>query len=155
MSEEFVNEFEDDEEIDLDAPSEWADDDEDLDAPSEWSDDDEDLDAPSEWADDDDEDLDAPSEWSDSDNSEETIDSVIEESKSVGVLSFDRSKFSTYEENIKFSDLTYSVPLKDYRSDTFKGLTQSVSELGIVSPIHVMELESYKEHLENGRTDDD
>lgn len=184
MSEEFVNEFEDDEKIDLDAPSEWAGDDEDvdLDAPSEWADDDEDLDAPSEWGteewedeewedeevdldapseweDNDDEDLDAPSEWSDSDEdedeSEETIDSVIEESKSVGVLSFDRSKFSTYEENIKFSDLTYSVPLKDYRSDTFKGLTQSVSELGIVSPIHVMELESYKEHLENGGSDDD
>ena len=173
MSEEFVNEFEDDEEIDLDAPSEWADDDEDLDAPSEWGtdeweDEDIDLDAPSEWSDDEDVDLDAPSEWEDDDGeeldapaewsddeSEETIDSVIEESKSVGVLSFDRSKFSTYEENIKFSDLTYSVPLKDYRADTFKGLTQSVSELGIVSPIHVMELESYKEHLENGGSDDD
>ena len=50
-------------------------------------------------------------------------------------------------------ELSPTLPLKESRKQTYKGLTQSVKELGILTPIHVMPTEGYKSYLESGETE--
>ena len=50
---------------------------------------------------------------------------------------------------VSLLDLSPTVPLKESRKQTYKGLTQSVRELGILTPIHVMYTEGYKQYLKD------
>lgn len=116
---------------------------------------DEDEEAPAEWGGGDEE---APAEWGDGDEDEviETVEDVVSKGSSSGsVLNLDKSKFSLEIKNILFKELTYSVPLKEYRGNTFKGLTQSIAELGIVTPIQVMKTERFSSFLNEGGKDED
>lgn len=86
---------------------------------------------------------------------ENSVNSILREQKeSSDILGFTNSKFSLYFKEVKFSELTYSKPLKDYREETFKGLTKSVSDLGIVTPIHVMRTENFQQFLDEGGDED-
>lgn len=112
---------------------------------------------PSEWVSEDEEE---PSEWIESEEDElaefETVDELVKNTSSKGsVLNLDSTKFSTELRNIRFKELTYSMPLKEYRTSTFKGLTQSIAELGIVTPIHVMKTEQFSKFLEEGNSEED
>lgn len=51
---------------------------------------------------------------------------------------------------INLLDIAPTLPLKESRKQTYKGLTQSVKELGILTPIHVVYTEGYKSYLEEG-----
>ena len=146
---------------DLDAPNTNWDETEDLDAPNtNWDEtgiDDEDLDNDN--LDDtvvEDEDLDAPSsDWGD-EESNETVEDVVKNVSSKGsMLNIDSTKFNIEFKDILFKELTYSIPLKEYRESTYKGLTQSIAELGIVTPIHVMKTDGYVKFLSDGGDPED
>jgi HNH endonuclease len=94
---------------------------------------------------------------SESEETEEiTFDDVVKSAPSrSSILNIDSSKFSVEVKEVSFKELTYSNPLKNYRRDTFKGLTTSVAELGIVTPIHVMKTEAFQEFLKEGNNEED
>lgn len=94
---------------------------------------------------------------SESEETEEiTFDDVVKSAPSrSSILNIDSSKFSVEVKEVSFKELTYSNPLKNYRRDTFKGLTTSVAELGIVTPIHVMKTEALQEFLKEGNREED
>ena len=46
---------------------------------------------------------------------------------------------------VDFSSLLIPDPIKNSRKDTYPGLSTSVAEIGIVTPIHVMITEGYSE----------
>jgi 5-methylcytosine-specific restriction protein A len=48
---------------------------------------------------------------------------------------------------VYFDDLSFSNPLKKSRKETYLGLTKSIEELGILTPIHVMVTETYSDWL--------
>lgn len=50
---------------------------------------------------------------------------------------------------VDFNTILVSEPVKNGRKETYSGLTTSVAEMGILSPIHVMVLEGYSNWLEN------
>ena len=58
--------------------------------------------------------------------------------------------YSLSVSNIQIKDIVIPTPLKDSRSDTYLGLSKSISSFGVLSPIHVMMLEGYKEAIEEG-----
>lgn len=78
-----------------------------------------------------------------------------EMSKVQNTLDFNIGKFSTYSTFIEFDDLAYSNPLREYREETYKGLTKSVSEVGIMTPIQVMETESFSSFKADGNNESD
>ena len=50
---------------------------------------------------------------------------------------------------VDFNTILVSEPVKNGRKETYSGLTTSVAEMGILSPIHVMVLEGYSNWLDN------
>lgn len=58
----------------------------------------------------------------------------------AGVLSIDRDKFTLERKTIKIEDIMISEPLKGGRRDTLSGLTKSIADLGVLAPIHVMDI---------------
>lgn len=66
-------------------------------------------------------------------------------------LQLDKDNFNLSAAVINISDIVIPTPVKDSRKETYIGLTKSVEEFGILTPIHVMVTEGYSEHLlENG-----
>ena len=65
-------------------------------------------------------------------------------------------------ENIKisagivyFKDISITEPIKDSRRNSYMGLTQSVKDLGILTPIHVMISEGYDDWVTEGKDPDE
>jgi 5-methylcytosine-specific restriction protein A len=58
------------------------------------------------------------------------------------LLNLSSSSYSLVRETIKISEVGLSEPLKIGRSSTRIGLTKTIQELGVLSPIHVMTVES-------------
>ena len=54
------------------------------------------------------------------------------------VLNLRSDSFTITHGTVSMRELSPTLPLKESRKQTFKGLTQSVKELGILTPIHVM-----------------
>ena len=52
---------------------------------------------------------------------------------------------------VKLADIGQCAPVKKSRNTTCKGLTKSVGELSILSPLHVMVSESYQNWLDDGK----
>lgn len=52
-------------------------------------------------------------------------------------------------------DIIPHEPLKESRRETHKGLTQSIRELGVLTPIHVAYTEGYSEFLKKGNVEED
>lgn len=111
-------------------------------------------------SDDDDEEYEVESyEEDDEDESyDESYDDLEEKgTKGQAFLSINKSSYNITYGEVSFKDIAYSEPLKDYRKSTFKGLTQSVQDLGIVTPIHVMLTYGYSRYLsklEDGQPDE-
>lgn len=73
-----------------------------------------------------------------------------EEERITSVLNLKSDSFSIELGTVNLMELSPTVPLKESRRQTYKGLTQTVKELGILTPIHVMYTESYKRYLDKG-----
>lgn len=65
------------------------------------------------------------------------------------VLNLRSDSFTITHGTVSMLELSPTLPLKDSRKQTYKGLTQSVKELGILTPIHVMLTEGYKQYLKD------
>ena len=137
-----------DEDEEQEEESGWASDDEEDDADSSnWgSFDDEDSE---EYVSDDEEE--STSSWGyDEDSDEEEAPVTRYSSDPVSIKNILKSSFSLRNEFVNFEDITFMNPTKSYRSETYKGLTQSIAEMGILQPIHVAETAGYSEHLSDG-----
>lgn len=80
-------------------------------------------------------------------------DSMSEERVSNS-LNLNRSCFSLSVEEVSFDDLSFTEPIKRSRKETYLGLTTSIKELGILTPIHVMVTESYADWLNSDREEE-
>lgn len=78
-----------------------------------------------------------------------------EEERISTILNIKSDSFSLELGTIRLEDIAPTVPLKESRKGTYKGLTQTVKELGILTPIHVMYSESFKTFLEEGNKEQD
>ena len=65
------------------------------------------------------------------------------------VLNLRSDSFTITHGTVSMLELSPTLPIKDSRKQTYKGLTQSVKELGILTPIHVMLTEGYKQYLKD------
>lgn len=70
-------------------------------------------------------------------------------------LKINRDNFTIDIGVIKLKDCLPPEPLKVSRKKTYIGLTQSVSELGILTPIHVMVSEGFADYIEEGGNADE
>lgn len=83
----------------------------------------------------------------------ELIQTFGEEERFANTIGLGSDGFETRFSMIPTDSLAPLLPLKESRESTYKGLGQSVRELGVLTPIHVMESENYKRFLEEGHDD--
>lgn len=75
-------------------------------------------------------------------NLKQEFDEVFEGDEAVdAILKLTSEAFTRKVQRIKLSTIGYTQPTKLGRHDTIAGLTASVKDLGVVSPIHVMTVE--------------
>lgn len=81
--------------------------------------------------------------------SEETVKNSTEAqaSDATSILDIDANSYELRNEVISLDSVVISKPVKDSRKTSHTGLTRSVAELGILTPIHVLVTEEYKEWL--------
>lgn len=60
--------------------------------------------------------------------------------KEADILKITRDKFTIEKRTIKISDIVISEPVKQGRKTTLSGLSKSIEELGVLTPIHVMDI---------------
>ena len=80
---------------------------------------------------------------------EKTFDNV---EKISHALKLDSSSFVLKFGEVNFDELSFAEPLKKGRKETYLGLTTSVKELGIVTPVHVMLTEGYSDWLDSDKS---
>lgn len=80
---------------------------------------------------------------------EKTFDN---EEKISHALKLDSSSFVLKFGEVHFDELSFTEPLKKGRKETYLGLTTSVKELGIVTPVHVMLTEGYSDWLDSDKS---
>ena len=68
----------------------------------------------------------------------------------TNALAISKDNYTLSPAVINISDIVIPVPVKDSRKETYLGMSKSVEELGVLNPIHVMVLEGYSEHLDEG-----
>lgn len=76
------------------------------------------------------------------------------EEKVSNALNISKANFSIKVGYVDFDDLSFTEPIKKSRKETYLGLTTSVGELGILTPIHVMITEGYANYLDGERDED-
>ena len=70
---------------------------------------------------------------------ESEYDSVFEDDeRASNFLKLTSDAFTRESRKIKLKEIGFSEPIKEGRRDTLSGLTASVCELGVLTPIHVM-----------------
>lgn len=72
-----------------------------------------------------------------------------DEEKVVNALNLNADSYTLRDEVVNFSELSIPGVIKDSRSETYLGLSKSINEQGILSPIHVMTTEGYAEWLDS------
>lgn len=88
-------------------------------------------------------------------NSEDTVADVSDNDMSLAsALSLDKGSFAITVDTVSISDIVIPSSIKDSRKETYLGLTRSVEELGVLSPIHIMILEGYAEYVEENGNDE-
>lgn len=70
------------------------------------------------------------------------------EEKVQNALKISKNNFTIDIGVVDFGTILVSEPIKNGRKETYSGLTTSIAEMGILSPIHVMVLEGYSDWLE-------
>lgn len=78
---------------------------------------------------------------------EEYENTFTSEEKVQNALKISKNNFTIETGVVDFSDILVSEPIKNGRKETYSGLTTSISEMGILSPIHVMVLEGYSDWI--------
>lgn len=76
------------------------------------------------------------------------------EERVSNALNISRANFVTKMGYIEFSDISFTEPIKNSRKETYLGLTTSVGELGILTPIHVMVTEGYSDYLDGDKEEE-
>lgn len=88
-------------------------------------------------------------------NSEDIVADVSDNDMSLAsALSLDKGNFTITVDTVSISDIVIPSSIKDSRKETYLGLTRSVEELGVLSPIHIMILEGYAEYVEENGNDE-
>ena len=87
-------------------------------------------------------------------SSEERSD-AIEDAKDAderitSALAISKDSYTLSPAVVSISDIVIPAPVKDSRKESYLGITRSVEELGVLSPIHVMVLEGYADFLDEG-----
>lgn len=86
---------------------------------------------------------------------QQEFDSIFEGDEAANmVLKLTSSSFKRSVKSIRIEDIGYTHPIKTGRQDTVSGLTSTVKDLGVVTPIHVMLTEDGA-MIENGELDAD
>ena len=81
----------------------------------------------------------------------EEYDNIFDsEDKIAQAIKVTTEEFTIDEGVIDFKDILVPDPLKKARKETYLGLAKSVSEMGILQPIHVMITEGYADWVEDG-----
>lgn len=78
----------------------------------------------------------------------EPVDVIPTEDSVANLLKITSDKFTREKRVIKIADIGFGEPMKIGRKQTLSGLTQSVKELGVVTPVHVMAVD--EESAEDG-----
>lgn len=76
------------------------------------------------------------------------------EEKVTHALNLNKSNFVIKYGYVYFDDLSFTEPIKKSRKETYLGLSTSVGEMGILTPIHVMVTEGYADWLAGERDED-
>ena len=76
------------------------------------------------------------------------------EERVSNALQLSSSSFNLSYGEVEFDDLSFTEPIKRGRKETYLGLTTSIQELGILSPIHVMVTEGYADWLESDKSEE-
>lgn len=76
------------------------------------------------------------------------------EERVSNALNLKKSSFVLKYGEIDFDDLSFTEPIKKSRKETYLGLTTSIKELGILSPIHVMVTEGYADWLDGDMSEE-
>ncbi|WP_336987650.1 HNH endonuclease [Bacillus thuringiensis] len=78
--------------------------------------------------------------------SRETLSLLSSTSETLSDMGIEKENYTlTYVNNIKLTKIAISEPMKKGRASTIVGLTKSIGELGVVTPIHLMKLETADE----------
>ena len=80
---------------------------------------------------------------------EEYENTFTSEERVQNALKISKNNFTIETGVVDFSDILVSEPIKNGRKETYSGLTTSIAEMGILSPIHVMVLEGYSDWTES------
>jgi hypothetical protein len=81
----------------------------------------------------------------------EEYDNIFDsEDKIAQAIKVTTEEFTIDEGVVDFKDILVPDPLKKSRKETYLGLAKSVSEMGILQPIHVMITEGYADWVEEG-----
>ena len=77
---------------------------------------------------------------------EKEYDSTFDGQEKVdNLLAISSDKFTLERKTVGVREIGLSEPVKKGRTDTIIGLTQTIAELGVLTPIHVMTVEQYDE----------
>lgn len=73
---------------------------------------------------------------------------ALNDEKVSNALNINKSSFTLKYGEVDFDDLSFTEPIKKGRKETYLGMTKSIQELGILTPIHVMVTEGYADWLD-------
>lgn len=76
------------------------------------------------------------------------LDTSAKETNSLSIDDIDSDSYALTRKRINVDAIMIPAPKKNGRKETYKGLTQTVRDMGIVNPVHVMITEGYHDHLE-------
>lgn len=76
------------------------------------------------------------------------------EERVSNALNLKQSCFALKYGEVLFDDLSFTEPIKKSRKETYLGLTTSIKELGVLTPIHVMVTEGYSDWLDSDRKEE-
>lgn len=76
------------------------------------------------------------------------------EERVSNALQLKKSSFVLKYGDVNFDDLSFTEPIKKSRKETYLGLTTSIQELGVLTPIHVMVTEGYADWLDSDMSEE-
>lgn len=76
------------------------------------------------------------------------------EERVSNALNLKKSSFTLKYGDVKLEDLSFTEPIKKGRKETYLGMTTTIKEVGILTPIHVMVTEGYVDWLDGGMSEE-
>lgn len=81
-------------------------------------------------------------------------ETISNEERVSNALNLQKSSFVLKYGDVNFDDLSFTEPIKKSRKETYLGMTTSIKELGILTPIHVMVTEGYANWLDGDMSEE-